>query len=317
MAKWELNAGPRQNQHAQNAISRLLGEGRTHTEVTGVIGGESHEFHSMNLFGPVRAEVQALHEEIGDRYDWEVTRTNIAGVIGDYTEALTKARESRPVDDQRITPEERAQRDAAVAARLAEEKARADAHDAMLAQVTAKAPAWAKALIVAEYNVDCSDSQTDYFANRTERTVAIGWRSGTREDLKQLRAAAERFSETASVTFTEERHGGSPYLSDHGYDGSGTGWVIKSRALPASYLNLTEDAISEVPAPVQHAGVASAEGVTVRPSSIGKAGVVEIVFTEKPSAEVRAEVKAHGFRWAKTNGCWYGRDIAYAESLVS
>lgn len=60
-------------------------------------------------------------------------------------------------------------------------------------------PANAQALIVAELREDDSDMMTDYFAAHTTRTVAIGWRTGSREDFKQLRKAAGRFEFTAHL----------------------------------------------------------------------------------------------------------------------
>lgn len=56
-------------------------------------------------------------------------------------------------------------------------------------------PANAQALIIAELREDDSD----YFAAHTTRTVAIGCRSGSREDFKQLRKAAGRFEFTAHL----------------------------------------------------------------------------------------------------------------------
>lgn len=60
-------------------------------------------------------------------------------------------------------------------------------------------PANAQAVIVAELREDDSDMMTDYFASHTTRTVAIGFRTGSREDFRQLRAAAGRFEFTAHL----------------------------------------------------------------------------------------------------------------------
>jgi len=57
------------------------------------------------------------------------------------------------------------------------------------------------------------------------------------------------------------------------------------------------------------------EGVVVRASSLGRAGVVEVVFPAKPVEEVRAALKAAGFRWAKSGGCWYGPEAALPAEL--
>jgi len=48
---------------------------------------------------------------------------------------------------------------------------------------------------------------------------------------------------------------------------------------------------------------------SLRPSSIGKPGYIELVFPSKPAQEVLDELKAHGFRWARGNACWYGKAL--------
>ena len=104
------------------------------------------------------------------------------------------------------------------------------------------------------------------------------------------------------------------YLSDHGWDGAGTGWVVKSYALPAKWASLTEDAIPEA-APAAAAAPAAVDGeVTVTPGT--RPGYVEVRFATRPAEDVRAGLKAHGFRWARSSQSWYGRDKAYAESLL-
>jgi hypothetical protein len=54
----------------------------------------------------------------------------------------------------------------------------ADAREARdgRARIMAKAPAGAKAVIVAELEEDQSEPQTDYFGSKTVRRVAIGFR---------------------------------------------------------------------------------------------------------------------------------------------
>jgi predicted RNA methylase len=272
-SKWQnVSAGPRQVKDFNRAVSKLRGEGQTHDELNGVVGGKEHRSSYMSMMGPVRAEVTALDEAIGVKYGWQVTRDNVRDIIADYEAALPEARKSRPVEDNRRTPEEEAERNAATAARNAEYQAAQDAQSAILAQVMAKAPAGAKALIFAEYHVDDSDPMTDYFSSHTTRTVAIGFRASSREDFRALRAAAAQFPETAHMASEEtlaawheangfRRHhqdtlehrdnwsmGGGNYLSDHDSANRGTGWVVRSREFPCSYVGLTEDAVPERPA---------------------------------------------------------------------
>lgn len=333
-ANWQnASAGPRQVKDLRRAISALLGEGRTHDERTGVIGGEERTFSPMSLMDPPRPEVAALDEAIRAKYGSAVTRENVRAIIADYEAALPEARKSRPVDDRRRTPEEDAEITARAAERAAADKAGRDAQAALLAQVTAKAPRGAKALIFAEYHEDTSDVQSDYFSSRVTRTVAIGFRTSSREDFRALRAAAGQFPETAHLASEEAlaawlgsspatleyrdnySGGGGNYLSDHGSSSYGTGWVVRSREFPCSYVHLTEDAVpASRPGPELPGGPGA---VTLSPSSIGREGVVEIRFSEKPAEEARDALTAHGFRWARGNRCWYGTDIAYAEALAA
>lgn len=46
-------------------------------------------------------------------------------------------------------------------------------------------------------------------------------------------------------------------------------------------------------------------------------GYSEVRFASKPSGEVRDMLKAAGFRWAASSGCWYGKSAALPASLAS
>ena len=46
-------------------------------------------------------------------------------------------------------------------------------------------------------------------------------------------------------------------------------------------------------------------GVTVEENL--KKGGIEIKFSDRPSPEVLAQLKANSFRWSSANGCWYSR----------
>jgi hypothetical protein len=353
--KWQnVDAGPRQVKDLNKALSALISEGRAHDEISGVVGGEEHRSSYITFGGGCRAEVVALDEAIREKYGYQVTKTNVRAIIADYEAAIPDARKSRPTVDNRRSAAEDAELKAKVAARDAEYQAQRDQQNAVLDQVMAKAPASAKALIFAEYHEDTSDPMTDYFASRTTRTVAIGFRYGAREDFRAMRAAAAQFPETAHMASEETltawhqangstRHhqdtlehrdnwsmGGGNYLSDHNSANYGTGWVIRSRAFPCTYVHLTEDAIPAAPAApdtgrgfydqrgnwIPQASTTS-EGITVSPSSLGRDGVVEVRFADKPAPEVLAGLKAHGFRWARGNRCWYGSDTDYVNALAT
>jgi hypothetical protein len=65
--------------------------------------------------------------------------------------------------------------------------------------VLENAPAKATAVIFAERTQDQSDSMTDYFGSITAERIAIGYRTGSREDFRQLRRAAANYPPTADL----------------------------------------------------------------------------------------------------------------------
>ena len=322
LRRWGASAdlGPIQVKKVNKAFSALHSEGKTYTELTGVVGGETHEWALTDVMGPVRPEVAEAHRELGERFGWTVTRANHKDVIEAAARAAEAAKASRPVVDKRITPEQDAENRALMEARDRERQERAEREAALMSEVRAKAPAGAEAVVVAELQEDTSDPMTDYFANKTTRRVAIGYRYGQREDFAQLRQVAALFPDTAHLAAkeTERRDnysmGAGNYLSDHGSANFGSGWVVRSYPLHANWgPHLTEVAIPDRPAVP---AVVSSAGVVVQPSSTGREGFVEVVFAEKPARETLDALKAHGFRWARGNACWYGRDVAFAQSLA-
>jgi hypothetical protein len=309
--KWEVSAGPRQAKDFTKAVSALRREGQSRDELYGVVGGKEHGSTVMAMFGPVREEVIALEDAIHAKYDGKVTSANVRAVIADYAAALPEAAESRPVEDNRRTPEEDAELTAKMAAQNAEYEAKQAASKSLLGQVLAKAPAGAKALIYAELQADTSDPMTDYYGNRTERTVAIGFRRGSREDFRQLRAAAGQFPETAHLmTDPDAEHrqnysmGGGNFLSDHGSASWGSGWIVRSRDFPCGYVNLTQDAIPERRAaePVVPADYLTADGVLDLLRAATADGSTLRMGRRLSGAEyksVKEAVTAEGGRWDK------------------
>lgn len=337
-----LDAGPIQAKRVEKALSSLRWEAKNTIELSGVKGRPETERRVVynKPFSPeTRQDVADAWQAIGEQFGWQITAKNHKDVIAAAAEALATTVKNRPVEDNREDPEDVDRRNAENMVRQEDEKALREARDWLKRDVEAQRPAGAEAVILAELQEDKSDLHTDYHANVTKRCVAIGWRFGKREDFRQLRQAAATFAETAHLASQEAltawaatsgrrsnldlEHrdnysmGAGNYLSDHDAKSWGSGWVVYSRTLSRDWgWQLTEISFPEATpgaAPVS----ANAEGVTIRPSSLGKAGFVEIVFDSKPSDETRTDLKRHGFRWARSNSCWYGRDKAFAESLLS
>lgn len=314
--KWvNVDAGPRMVKQVNEAISSLRWESNTFIEVYGVVGGQESRSVMTEVFGTGRQEVLAKGQEIGEKYDWKVTKANYKEILADFAAAVEEAKASREVRDERRTQEEESELREQQAENSKAYQERSDRETALREQVREKAPSGAHAVIMAELNEDTSDIMTDYFANKTVRAVAIGFRFSKREDFKALRRAAGEFPETKHLGPDADKDiehrdnysmGKGNYLSDHGWDGSGSGWVVKSYDIGGDWWHVDEDAIPEQAALSTPAG--SGEGYEVRPSSLGRDGVVEIHFTDKPDEDVRASLKAAGFRWARGNRCWYGRE---------
>lgn len=198
--KWTTDGtpGPIQVKRINKAISETLSAAETRASSAGggyiVLGIRSASYYNPE---PLRVLV-----EIGERYGWTVTKANAAKIVKDFDAAADRINERTPgsfrdeTDDELQNRVETARR---VAVAEAERQAEAERSRSIELQIMNKRPPRAAALIVAELRVDESDAMSDYFHARTVRTVAIGWRSGTREDFRQLRAAAVNFPETAHL----------------------------------------------------------------------------------------------------------------------
>jgi len=117
--------------------------------------------------------------------------------------------------------------------RIEREEALAAFHDS----IRDKIPADAKAVLIAEMEIDDCDSMSDYFNVKTGRTIILGFSAHTRNNFKEMRKAALNNEETAFLagadSDAEHREnysmGAGYYLKDgHRYS---TGWAIKKRTL--------------------------------------------------------------------------------------
>ena len=92
-------------------------------------------------------------------------------------------------------------------------------------------PDWVKAVIIAEFREDESDSMTDYYGYRKTRTVILGFSSHKRDLFSEMRKYAANFQGTAHLAENTGRHehrqkytcGGGYFL---GENGGYSGWVV-------------------------------------------------------------------------------------------
>lgn len=198
--KWNIQLGPRQAKPIQSILSAFTRESLTSIEVTGTHGKPETENRCAYqiMMGAGRADVAEAIEKLQEQFP-VINVSNLSEFARTAVAILTELAKHRPEQDKRITLEEHEAR----LQRIADNQAKAEEHNARAAAcwpiLERLKPANAQALIVAEEHRDNSDIQSDYFNYTTARRVAIGWRTGSREDFRQLRQAAANFEFTAHL----------------------------------------------------------------------------------------------------------------------
>jgi hypothetical protein len=204
MSKWKYTE-PTPKRAAMKAVEAAIAKlsrlNRQYTEVTGIIGKpETEQRFTFEVLIGGGNKFQPLIANLGGLFNWEINANNIAQVAEAFTAAYEESKDLVAIKDKRITQEaadkqaaERIAQDIERDQKTNDASARACANEAIMKQIT---PANAAAVILAELNEDQCDIQTDYFSHKTTRTVLIGFRTGKKEDFRQLRAAAGRFEET-------------------------------------------------------------------------------------------------------------------------
>lgn len=96
-------------------------------------------------------------------------------------------------------------------------------------------PENAQAVIVAKLKQDQSDSQTDYFASRTTRTVILGFSTHKRDIFSEMRKHASNFEETAYLAkYNEDYEHREKYSMGAGYylgESKYSGWIIEKEPI--------------------------------------------------------------------------------------
>lgn len=106
-------------------------------------------------------------------------------------------------------------------ARAADEERRKQEREFWMDAET-RIPAGAKAVIIAEYHEDASDSMTDYFAHKTARVVILAFSTHTRDLFPELRKAALNHPDCAHLH-------GAPESAEHREKYSmGAGFYLKN-----------------------------------------------------------------------------------------
>lgn len=296
---------------------------KQYTELTGIIGKPETEdrFSFEVLIGSTSMpEVAEKCLELAGKYDWQVSKANADAIIADYKQAYDDLKHLIPVVDKRITQEEHDARQAATLA--AHDKRVRDQEEANKLGIANRKrlatimPAGAKRVIFAEHDVSDVDLRTDYFSSHTDQYAIIGFAYSEREDFHAMRLAAVSFPPTAALgpdgpSGVEHRDnysmGGGNYLKNG--DKNCTGWRVRSHRMPLhdSLLN-REIQFAYTPPPSSPAALAQSAGVSgITITHNREKDGIELRFPDKPSAEIRDQLKSHGWRWSRFGSCWYKR----------
>lgn len=217
--------------------------------------------------------------------------------------------------------------------KLSEREAKTEQGKKLLSELM---PAGTKAAIIAEYQEDDCDTQTDYFNVKTTRVVLLGFSGHTRDIFSEMRkvAKASGFEEVQHLTEPNDKQehrekysmGRGYYLKDSlTYS---TGWTISKQPLGVYGLDnialaIMEEGGNQLPKTGKPSPKASAK--PEQPSTRGalcelrenpdKNGI-ELIFNAKPSAEIRDNLKSAGFRWHRKGGFWYAKDYESTRELA-
>jgi hypothetical protein len=134
--KWSGELGPIQLKRFKEALGGITRAGQSHRELSGVKGvSERSSGIFWSPFSPPSEEASKRLVALGDKFAWTVTKANLPTIIAE-AEAITKELYTDaflPTQDERITPEEDAERTAAHAANEAARKAASDDRAARIA----------------------------------------------------------------------------------------------------------------------------------------------------------------------------------------
>jgi len=359
MKKWTNDpvnpAGKIQCNRVNKAISAISWEHNTTRTLSGIIGKKQtpggpyepdceHEMCSSILCGGgTRPDVLKVQEEIGERYNWTVTKDNAKNVIADLEAALPALIAARPTKDERETQEqhdERVKQDAiereqSENTRALRDKAVRDAFEAQYGEpgTLVQVPTGAQA-VCARLCFDNSDSMSDYSDSHATLGVPLllAITYGKAQTEAVARAVVSRFPELAAMEFdwkTEKwSMGHGNYLTSNGVDvpeaignerkPSRGGDRVTTGHWEIQFVSASRyegkdgfsvfKGYSNAPQPAASGPVASQGGALGTVAKNEAHNGVEIAFTEKPSDELRSQLKRAGFRITRRPPWkWYQR----------
>jgi hypothetical protein len=249
-----------------------------------------------------------------------------------------------PAQAERLAAEQEAEHAAFVRAATLQREEQERKEAAFRAELAAVMPADCKGVIIAELLENECDSMSDYFGSRTARRLILGFSTHNRNNFAEMRKALRAadiadLPELAALADPEQSEeerenytGGSGYYLQAAGASHYGGWKVKKvRSYRDNVLTADGVGVGELRLPngstpdpeprkrkPEPTSKAQPEGISVRLNA-EKQGI-EVVFSSKPGEEVRAQLKAHGFRWSRRAGLWYAKQtperLEFAQQLA-
>ena len=160
---------------------------------------------------------------------------------------------------------------------------------------------------MARLKQDESDSQTDYFAHSTQRTVILGFSTHKRDIFSEMRKYASNFKETACLSEYNEKYehrekysmGAGYYLGESKYHG----WIVEK--VPVYDRNRTIEEFSYIAGNEDNIRIKQQDKTTPpsNSTSAGKNGCTLVEYSAKAVAvfgdtkAIKDELKAMGGRF--------------------
>jgi proteasome lid subunit RPN8/RPN11 len=111
ISNFRSTAGPRQTKKATQALEKILSRGKCHIELTGVQGVNENRSELWTFGDETCDDANRRFEEIGERYEWEISKTNFKQIETDALQAVKDI--VLPVVDNRRSQDDERERLAA------------------------------------------------------------------------------------------------------------------------------------------------------------------------------------------------------------
>ena len=316
--KWMNEAGPRQTKAVNDAINNLFAEGRTYTELSGVIGKDEHTFNLMNLFGPCRQEVLDLHAKIQEAFNGWIRPDNYRSIVEAYERAREEAKKTRPVIDKRTTPEaDQALKDQGKERQLKHEEECEEAERIISIRDPGRCVIdrdETQMFITIRAFFDDSDTISDYLNRHHQITkeYALSVVPSQARTESVARLIVSKIPELSALAWTwhiEEYSGGNGIYLKSKDVGEIKYQAYDGREQVPYWYEITFDKSDNHLAKSRFflhsngaAGSASPQKIITRNEARGG---MEVKFSGKPDQIVIDYLKANGFHWSRRQSLWY------------